>query len=90
MRCYPNNYAVPGAVNSAIPGILQGILLSPTWFLLVIDSLLKFLESNCLGPEVDGHFVGAFTHVNDIRTICGCRDTLDRQIVFVEKFVSAR
>ena len=68
-------------------GVLQGSVLSPTLFFLIIDPLLKVLESNCLGPELNGHYFGAFAHCDDIRTICSSRDTLDKQITSVEKFV---
>ena len=49
--------------------ILQGSVLSPILFLLVMDPLLKGLEANHLGPSLDGIYIVAFAHADDIRTI---------------------
>lgn len=69
-------------------GVLQGSVLSPTLFLLVVDPLLKDLEKKCLGPDFNGLYAGAFAHADDIRTICTSRDTLEEQIVCIEKFMN--
>ena len=65
-------------------GVLQGSVLSPTLFLLVIDPLLKELESKCLGPEMSGLFAGIFAHADDVRTLCTSRDILDLQVTCIE------
>ena len=66
---------------------VQGSVLSPTLFLLMLDPLLQHLEKNQLGPCVAGLYVGGFAHADNIRTLCS-RDTLDSQIGTVEEFVA--
>ena len=44
-------------------------MLSPTLFLLVMDPLLRKLESSGLGLSVNGLFAGAYLHADDIRTL---------------------
>ena len=51
-------------------GVKQGSILSPTLFLMVMDPLLKALESSRLGLSVNNHFAGAFIHADDIQTLC--------------------
>ena len=55
-------------------GVKQGSILSPTLFLMVMDPLLKALESSRLGLSVNNHFAGAFIHADDIRTLCTSMD----------------
>ena len=47
-------------------GVLQGSVLSPVLFLLVMNHLIRELEHNSLGPSVHGTYAGAFAHANDI------------------------
>ena len=67
-------------------GVLQGSVLSPTLFLMIMDPLLKELERRSVGPCIGGLYCGAFAHADDIRTISTSRDTLHEQISIVESF----
>ena len=49
-------------------GIRQGSV-SPTLFNLVLDPLLLKLSESSLGLSVNGLFLGAFAHAEDIRTL---------------------
>ena len=60
--------------------VLQGSILSPVLFLLIMDPLLKSLQSNDLGPSVGDIYVGGFIHADDICTINSSRTTLQEQI----------
>ena len=70
-------------------GVLQGSVLSPTLFILVLDPLQQHLEKNQLGPCMSGLYVGAFAHADDIRMMCTSRDTLDNQIGAVVEFATS-
>ena len=61
-------------------GVLQGSVLSPVLFLLIMDPLLKSLQSKGLGLSVSETYAGGFIHADDIRTISSSRTTLQEQI----------
>ena len=80
---------VNGMLSSTITlerGVLQGSVLSPTLFLMVMDPLLRELEHRSVGPCLRELYCGAFAHADDIRTISTSKDTLDEQISIVESF----
>lgn len=67
-------------------GVLQCSVLAPTFFLLIVDPLLRELEHNNLGPFVFGIYVGAFAHTDDICTITSSLLSLQKQIHVVKEF----
>ena len=80
---------VDGSLSSMFTlerGVLQGSVLSPVLFLLIMDPLLKSLQSKALGPSIGDTYVGAFIHADDIRTISSSRATLQEQIDTVQTF----
>ena len=67
-------------------GVKQGSVLSPTFFLIVIDVLLKRMrESNC-GLSVRGTYMGAATHA-DIRTTAPSKKSVSTQADIVANFM---
>ena len=69
-------------------GVCQGSVLSPTLFLLVMDPLLKKLESASLGLKINDLFVGGFAHADNIRTITNSTSSLNDQLDAVFSFTS--
>ena len=67
-------------------GVLQGSVLSPSLFLMIMDPLLRTLEQEKLGPVFSGLFGGGFAHADDIRTVSLSKDTLQKQVSLVEDF----
>ena len=60
-------------------GVLQGSVLTPVLFLLVMDPLLRSLEKNHLGPFIADMYAGAFAHADDICTVTSSVITLQHQ-----------
>ena len=69
-------------------GVLQGSVLSPALFLLIMVPLLKSLQNKGLCPSVGGTYAGSFIHADDIRTISSSRATLQEQINTVCTFAA--
>ena len=67
-------------------GVLQGSVLSPVLFLLVMDPLLRDLEQNKLGPSISGIYAGAYAHADDTRTITSSVSSLNQQVHMVQNF----
>ena len=67
-------------------GIHQGSVMSPSLFNLVMDPLLADLKSKDLGLSIQGLFLGAFAHADDIRTTTTNPDDTVEQVKTVASF----
>ena len=50
-------------------GVKKGSVLSPALVLLVMDPLLKPLQTSGLGLSVNRYYTAGFPHADDIRTL---------------------
>ena len=71
-------------------GIHQGSVLSPTLFNLVLDPLLSNLRQKRLSLSINGLYLGAFAHADDIRTSATNIEDVSTQIATVDSFTSTR
>ena len=69
-------------------GVRQGSVLSPSLFLLVMDPLLRQLQSHSLGISVNNNFAGSYLHADDIRTLANSLSSMEAQIDMVSSFTS--
>ncbi len=67
-------------------GVKQGSVLSPTLFLIVMDSLLKQMKANNCGLSVCGTYAGAAIHADDLRTAAASKDAIDKQVDIIRNF----
>ena len=71
-------------------GNRQGSVLSPTLFNLVLDSLLSALKERNLGLSINGLYLGAFAHADDIRTKDTNFEDVREQVSTVDTFTKYR
>ena len=71
-------------------GIRQGSVLSPMLFNLVMDPLLSELRTRCLGISINGLFLGAFGHADDLRTMASNIEDATHQASFINSFTRSR
>ena len=71
-------------------GIHQGSVLSPTLFNLVMDQLLVLLREKALGLSINGLFLGALAHADDIRTLASSIDDSIQQAATIRSFAASR
>ena len=68
--------------------VRQGSILSPFLFLLVMDPLLRQLQSHSLGISINTTYAGGYLHADDIRTLASSMASMEAQIDMVETFAS--
>ncbi len=71
-----NKLSAPFSSNR---GVREGSVLWPTLLLLVMNPVLKCLESTELGLKIGEQFLGGFAHADDIRTLTNNLTTLKPQ-----------
>ena len=71
-------------------GVRQGSVLSPTLFNLVLDPLLIRLKSMQLDLNINGLFLGAFAHVDDLRAYSTSLSDAKTQVSVVNSYTNSR
>ena len=71
-------------------GVRQGSVLSPVLFLLVMDPILLELQTKSCGLNINGLFLGALSHADDIRTLSTNVADCKHQISSVSTFATSR
>ena len=69
-------------------GVKQGCVLSRALLLLVMNPLLKQLQSTQLGLTVNEFYSGRFLHADDIRTLATSEASLQAQVALVNEFTT--
>jgi retron-type reverse transcriptase len=67
-------------------GVKQGGPLSPRLFCIYVDDLIKEIEQNELGSEVNGKKVGCLMYADDLLLISQKESEIQRMIEICEKF----
>ena len=69
-------------------GVRQGSVLSPTLFLILIDSLLEKLREKNAGIVLDGVYLGSLGHADDIRSLTCNLHSSNIQATVIEDFLT--
>ena len=67
-------------------GVRQGSVLSPTLFLVLIDSLLQKLKGANAGVALEGVFLGSLGHADDIRSLTCDPQSSNTQATIINDF----
>ena len=90
--CYSNLTAVVksgSALSAPFPvsrGVQQGSVLSPTFFLVVMDKLLLLLKESSAGLSIGGLYLGGASHADDVRAIASSASAAEEQSQFIQNF----
>ena len=69
-------------------GVRQGSVLTPSLFLLLIDSLLhRLIEAN-VGVSLEGIYVGTLAHVDDLRSLTCNPHSSEKQALIIHEFLT--
>ena len=92
--CYSNLTAVvksgsdlssPFAVSR---GVQQGSVLSPTFFIIVMDKLLQQLKKTSAGLSICGLYLGGAAHADDVRAIAPSASAAEEQGQIIQNFAA--
>ena len=68
-------------------GVRQGSVLSPSLFLLLIDSLLQTLKEANAGVNLEGIYMGSLAHADDIRSLTCDPQSCKQQAQIIIEFL---
>ena len=69
-------------------GVKQGSVLSPSLFLIVMNSLIQKMRNRNCGVSIQGTFVGTAVHADDIRCIAPNIDSISSQSLEIQHFTN--
>ena len=67
-------------------GVRQGGILSPLFFSIYVDNLLKELKDSGIGCHIGNHYFGALGYADDIVLLCPSKEGLRKLISICEKY----
>ena len=76
------------AVLSILGSVQQGSVLSPTFFLVIMDKLLHSLKHEIAGLSICSLYLGGAAHADNVRTIATSTQGATEQSKLVSKFAS--
>ena len=79
------------ATSTSIPilcGVQQGSVLSPTFFLVIMDELLHRLSEKDCGASICQLFLGGAAHADDVRAIASSKFVAEAQGAIISDFSS--
>ena len=80
--------SLPNRSFNLARGIKQGSVLSPSLFNLVLHPLLSSLKQQRLGLSINGLFLGAFSHADNIRTSVTNAQDVSVQVAAANSFTN--
>ena len=92
--CYSNLTSVvhSGSTLSApfavLCGVQQGSVLSPTFFLTIMDKLLQRLKETSAGVSLCGLYLGGAAHADDVRAIATSATVAEQQSQIIQSFAT--